>query len=306
MEDRLQRISSPDADEHLGEFLKVGDHGFVRLVDYLGSDESIVNAARISYGKGTRTKRDNEGLIRYLLRKRHTSPSEMIELVLHMRLPIFVGRQLVRHRTFNLNEVSARYSELPDEYWAFQLEISNDDTHNPKVLVRGQGVKNRQGSEGLIEVPYDLLEKANRCAWTSHSVYHDLLEAGVTRELARVHLPLSTMTEWIWKCDLHNIRHMLELRLDSHAQEETREYAAAVLQCARWVAPTFIRIWEELETDKAKGLEVIKAARVFLDSLNNNERYMVEAGHPISHTKELASLFTAIAQLDSDFKGYGE
>lgn len=215
----LTRIDCPSLDAVLGRQFKVLDGGFVRVVDYMGSDASVVQAARISYGKGTRSHSEDRGLIRYLMRNRHTTPFEMCEIKIHVRAPMDVWRQWIRHRTANVNEYSTRYS------------VAIDAVHRtPPRSWRRQSSGNRQGSsEGLdAEIGTRLSEREQELHSLSQSVYEERLEAGVAREQARKDLPLSTFTEAYWKIDAHNLFHFLALRMDSHAQLEIREYASVI------------------------------------------------------------------------------
>jgi thymidylate synthase (FAD) len=221
------------------------DHGFVRVVDYMGDDAAIVQAARVSYGRGTRRVQDDAGLIHYLMRHRHTTPFEMCEIKYHVKLPIFVARQWIRHRTASVNEYSARYSILEDEHYL----------PRPEHLA-AQSAANRQGrgevltADRAAAVLALLRDDAQRC----HAHYRELLgtqeepgteggddahragTAGLARELARINLTLNTYTQWYWKIDLHNLLHFLALRADPHAQYEIRVYAEAMLETVRrWV-----------------------------------------------------------------------
>ncbi len=238
-----RRAVVPALEDILYEPLPVLDRGFIRVIDYMGDDAAIVQAARVSYGQGTRQVSDDRGLIRYLMRQRHTSPFEMCELKLHVKLPIFVARQWIRHRTANVNEYSARYSVLHDEFYV------PDRTH-----LAAQSQTNRQGRAELVE---DAEASAVQAAIGSHSeraydLYLELLNQdrsgepqaaerrGLARELARMVLPLNTYTEWYWKLDLHNLLHFTALRADAHAQYEIRAYAEClegVLQ--RWLPLTY-------------------------------------------------------------------
>lgn len=200
------------------------DHGFVRLVDHMPRqdlDTSIVQAARVSYGDGTKTARGDRGLLRYLLRHWHTTPFEMVEFKFHIKMPIYIARQHFRHRTASVNELSARYSVVPKEYY--------DPT-----LFRGQSVVNHQGSEGIVEVNGVETTQALEQAF---GVYDQLLERGVCREQARGVLPQSTYTEFYWKINLHNLMHYLQLRLDHHAQQEIREYAEVIYNLIEPLVP---------------------------------------------------------------------
>jgi thymidylate synthase (FAD) len=203
---------------------RVLDHGFVRLVDHMPQqdlDASIVQAARVSYGDGTKSTRGDRGLIRYLLRHWHTTPFEMVEFKFHIKMPIYIARQHLRHRTASVNELSARYSVVPKEYY--------DPT-----LFRGQSVVNHQGSEGIVEVNGVETTQALEQAF---GVYEQLLEQGVCREQARGVLPQSTYTEFYWKINLHNLMHYLQLRLDHHAQQEIREYAEVIYNLIEPLVP---------------------------------------------------------------------
>lgn len=217
--DRLLRTSVPALDEILGRPFKVLDDGFVRVIDYMGSDEAIVQAARVSYGRGTKKVSEDRGLIRYLLRHRHTTPFEMCEIKLHVRVPMDCWRQWIRHRTANVNEYSTRYS------------IAIDATQRtPAGAWRKQASGNKQGSEGTIdeESGRALSEKENELQDYCRAVYQERLEAGVSREQARKDLPLSTYTEAYWKIDLHNLLRFLSLRMDPRAQQEIREYGGVI------------------------------------------------------------------------------
>lgn len=227
-------ITSPEAESLLEREVKVLDHGFVRLVDYMGSDHRIVAAARVSTGTGSKGPEQDKKLIEYLIKCRHTSPLEQVVLVLHMRLPIFVARQLVRHRTARINELSGRYSVLKDEFY-----IPDPDQ------VRLQSSVNKQGrSESQVLAPLDELVRFEAEQGAAAGAYHERLQSGMARELARINLPLSVYTEWYWQMDLHNLFHFLALRLDAHAQWEIRQYAQVLLQMARAVAPMATEAWE--------------------------------------------------------------
>ena len=217
--EKLERASVPALDEILGVPFKVLDDGFVRVVDYMGSDSSIVQAARVSYGKGTKKVREDEGLIRYLLRHHHTSPFEMCEFKLHVRVPMDCWRQWIRHLMANVNEYSTRYS----------IAIDSAQKTKPEEW-RLQATSNRQGSEGNLAVKQGELFTMREIELQSlaRTVYNERIEAGIAREQARKDLPLSTYTEAYWKIDLHNLLHFLALRMEPHAQEEIRSYAATI------------------------------------------------------------------------------
>ena len=208
--------SVPEIDKILGIPFKVLDDGFVRVIDYMGSDSSIVQAARVSYGKGTKKLREDEGLIRYLIRHHHTSPFEMCEIKLHVRVPMDCWRQWIRHRTANVNEYSTRYS----------LAIDAAQKTKPDEW-RLQAASNRQGSEGFLEIEKGKVFSAreHELHKLARKVYNERIEAGLAREQARKDLPLSTYTEAYWKIDLHNLLHFLALRMEAHAQFEIRSYA---------------------------------------------------------------------------------
>ncbi|HRK95632.1 MAG TPA: FAD-dependent thymidylate synthase [Rhodospirillales bacterium] len=229
-------------EEILFEAIPILDHGFVRVIDYMGDDAAIVQAARVSYGTGTRRVQDDTGLINYLMRHRHTTPFEMCEIKYHVKLPIFVARQWIRHRTASVNEYSARYSILDREYYVPE----------PGALA-AQSSSNRQGRGEVLEgaEAARVLEILRTDAATCYDHYGEMLNEdaggerldpgrlGLARELARMNLTLSTYTQWYWKIDLHNLLHFLSLRADPHAQYEIRVYAEAMLETVRrWVPIT--------------------------------------------------------------------
>jgi thymidylate synthase (FAD) len=234
-----RRATVPALEDMLYRPLPVLDHGFIRVIDYMGDDGAIVQAARVSYGRGTRKVSEDAGLIRYLMRHHHTTPFEMCEIKYHVKLPIFIARQWIRHRTANVNEYSARYSILDREFYI----------PAPENLA-AQSATNRQGRGAMLEGEeaarvLDILRAdAARC----HDHYLDLLNEdtsgaprdpsrqGLARELARMNLTLNTYTQWYWKTDLHNLFHFLALRADAHAQYEIRAYAEVMLRTVEtWV-----------------------------------------------------------------------
>jgi thymidylate synthase (FAD) len=234
-ERQTRRPTSPGAERWLGVPLKVLDHGFVVLVDYMGTDESIVRAARVSTGSASKGREDDRRLIRYLMRHAHSSPFEQVEVCFHVRLPIFVARQWVRHRTAHLNEHSARYSVLRDEFYLPDVgAVARQDTSNRQGRAEPLPEPHAQAARGAI----DRLQRAAYC------VYTELLRMGVARELARLVLPVSIYTEWYWKIDLHNLFHFLRLRMDPHAQAEIREYAKVIAAVVRDGWPL---AWEAFE-----------------------------------------------------------
>jgi thymidylate synthase (FAD) len=234
-----RRATVPALEEILYEALPVLDHGFVRVIDYMGDDGAIVQAARVSYGRGTRRVSEDRGLINYLMRHRHTTPFEMCEIKYHIKLPIFVARQWIRHRTANVNEYSARYSILDNEFYV----------PSPEHLA-AQSAANRQGRDAVIEHAaarrvLDLLRNDAERAYAGYAELlnedvagapHDPSWPGLARELARMNLSLNFYTQWYWKTDLHNLLHFLSLRTDPHAQYEIRAYAEVMLETVkRWV-----------------------------------------------------------------------
>jgi thymidylate synthase (FAD) len=260
-----RRPTVPALDEKIGVAIPVLDHGFVRLVDYMGDDQAVVQAARVSYGRGTKRAREDRGLIRYLLRHHHTTPFEMCEIKYHMKLPIFVARQWIRHRTANVNEYSARYSILDNEFYI----------PAPEHLA-AQAVTNRQGRGDVLEGDaakrvLDLLREDSERAYAG---YAQLLNEddsgapadpnwpGLARELARMNLSLNFYTQWYWKIDLYNLMHFLALRADPHAQYEIRAYAEAMLSTMqRWVPlayAAFVEYRMSAASISATGLKVIQ------------------------------------------------
>ncbi len=267
--EKLSRIDIPELDTILGVPFKVLDDGFIRVIDYMGSDESIVQAARVSYGKGTKKVHEDRGLIRYLMRHWHTTPFEMCEIKLHVRVPMDCWRQWIRHRTANVNEYSTRYSVAID---------AAQTTPPGEWRLQAQG--NRQGSAGFMDVDAGRLfsESEREVQDSARRIYEERLAAGIAREQARKDLPLSTYTEAYWKVDLHNLFHFLHLRMDPHAQYEIRVYAETIGNeiVAKWCpiaweafldyryhARTFSKIEFEIISRIAAGnlQEAITAAR---------------------------------------------
>ncbi len=242
--------------------IQVHEHGFVALVDVMPrlapegqtGDAAIVQAARVSYGAGTKKVNEDRGLIRYLLRHRHTTPFEMVEFKFHVAMPIFVARQWIRHRTANVNEYSARYSLVPDRFY-----VPNRDD------VRAQSKLNRQGRDEPIDedtaqkfVSY--LEKAE----SMHKDYLELTERGLARELARIGLPQSVYTEWYWKIDLHNLLHFLSLRVDPHAQKEIRDFGEAMLRLIEPIVPLTVEAFRDYR------MESMQLTRLEIEALRSN------------------------------------
>lgn len=225
------RAVAPGIEAHLYNARQVLDHGFVRVVDYMGDDAAICQAARVSYGRGTKSVQNDEGLIRYLMRHWHSTPFEMCEIKLHVKLPVFVARQWIRHRTANVNEYSARYSILDREFYipapdhvAAQSEINNQG--------RGATLEGEEAARVL-----DILKSDSDRAYDNYeAMISQDDQQGLARELARMNLPANIYTQWYWKVDLHNLFHFLRLRADSHAQYEIRVYADAICEMvADWV-----------------------------------------------------------------------
>ena len=225
-----------NVNEYLNREIKCLDKGFVRLIDVMGDDSAIVQAARVSYGKGTKSVSEDRGLIRYLMRHKHTSPFEMVEFKFHVKLPIFIARQWIRHRTANVNEYSGRYSEMKDDFYIPE-----------PCEIRTQSVVNKQGraedslSDESTQRVIEILDNRNK---QSFSEYTEMLDMGLAREIARINLPLSNYTEWYWKIDLHNLFHFLRLRIDPHAQYEIRVYGEVIADIVKAVVPL---AWEAFE-----------------------------------------------------------
>jgi thymidylate synthase (FAD) len=230
-----RRPTSPAAEEILGGYFPVLDHGFVALVDYMGGDEDIERAARVSYGYGTRKVSQTRGLIRYLRRHMHTTPSEMVELKFHVCMPIFVARQWIRHRTANVNEYSGRYSLMPLLFYTPDAEDFALQSADNK-----QGRMTTGADEALYRAAVERWEATRQRAGAD---YEWLVGEDVARELARIDLPLSTYTQWYWKVDLHNLIHFLTLRADAHAQYEIRVYAEVMAGMLKRVAPLSYEAW---------------------------------------------------------------
>jgi thymidylate synthase (FAD) len=269
----MVRPSVPEADRLIGIKHPVLSHGFVVLVDYMGNDAAIVQAARVSYGPGTKSVRDDRGLIRYLLRHRHTTPFEMVEFKFLVRLPIYVARQWIRTRTASTNEFSARYSIVPDE---FDLP--------PVDEIRRQSTRNRQGRAEALprEVAARFRSDLEKVSHDAYAAYTAALEAGVARETARTILPLAYYTQWYWKINLWNLLHFLSLRLDAHSQEEIRIYAAEVAKAVQAVCPIAHEAFEDFVLG---GISLSAKERLAVRSLlagSTPERACADAGLPLT------------------------
>ncbi len=247
--------------------IPVLDHGFIALVDVMPrlvpegqtADAAIVQAARVSYGQGTKRVSEDRGLIRYLLRHRHTTPFEMVELKFHVAMPIFVARQWIRHRTANVNEYSARYSIVRDRFYTPSLDA-----------VRKQSRSNRQGGEETFRIDEaaevrtaEEFVEFLRTVESAYEKYLGLTERGVSRELARIGLPVNVYTEWYWKCDLHNTLRFLSLRMDPHAQQEIRAYAQAMHDLIVPILPLTMEAWRDYE------MESVRLSRLEVEALRS-------------------------------------
>ena len=251
------RAVSEGMEAHLYRAHPVLDHGFIRVIDYMGDDSAIVQAARVSYGAGTKHVQNDEGLIRYLMRHWHSTPFEMCEVKLHVKLPVFVARQWIRHRTANVNEYSARYSILDREFYI----------PAPEHLAAQSTVNNQGRGEVLQgEEAARVLEMLKSDANTAYDHYEAMLsqdgQQGLARELARMNLPANIYTQWYWKVDLHNLFHFLRLRADPHAQYEIRVYAEAIAACVKDWVPLAYAAFEDYRMGgvqlSAKAVEVVK------------------------------------------------
>ncbi len=251
------RAVSEGMEKHLYLAHPVLDHGLIRVVDYMGDDAAITQAARVSYGRGTKSVNTDEGLIRYLMRHWHSTPFEMCEVKFHVKLPVFVARQWIRHRTANVNEYSARYSILDREFYIPAPEH-----------LSAQSSVNRQGRGELLEgaEAARVLDLLREDAMRSYDHYEDMLsqdgQKGLARELARMNLPANIYTQWYWKVDLHNLFHFLRLRADAHAQYEIRAYADTMCDIVRDWVPFAYSAFEDYRLGgvqlSAKGVEVLK------------------------------------------------
>ena len=262
-----KRTVSVELEKILYEAISVLDHGFVRVVDYMGEDSSIVQAARVSYGKGTKKVSTDSGLIKYLMRHRHTTPFEMCEIKYHVKLPIFVARQWIRHRTANVNEYSARYSILDKEFYL-----------PSKEHLAAQSKNNRQGRGNLINGKQAdaILDMLKQDAERTYKNYEEMLNErfdgttideskdGLARELARMNLTLNTYTQWYWKTDLLNLLNFLNLRADNHAQYEIRTYADAMLKTVKkWVPIAY----EAFVDYRVGGLELSSKSKLVIEKM---------------------------------------
>ncbi|MFC3086147.1 FAD-dependent thymidylate synthase [Tabrizicola soli] len=251
------RAVSEGMEAHLYRAHPVLDHGFIRVIDYMGDDSAIVQAARVSYGAGTKHVQNDEGLIRYLMRHWHSTPFEMCEVKLHVKLPVFVARQWIRHRTANVNEYSARYSILDREFYIPEpAQLAAQSTVNNQG--RGEVLTGEESARVLAMLKSDAAQMYDH--------YEAMLsqdgQQGLARELARMNLPMNIYTQWYWKTDLHNLMHFLRLRADPHAQYEIRVYAEAIADCVRDWVPLAFAAFEDYRmggvTLSAKAIAVLK------------------------------------------------
>jgi thymidylate synthase (FAD) len=262
----MGHIVAQAAEDLLDVALAVPSNGFVRLVDYMGSDQSIVQAARVSYGAGTKSVREDRGLIRYLMRHDHTTPFEMVVLKFHIKAPIFVIRQWIRHRTASVNEESARYSIMKEEF------------HEPAWADVGFQSKDNKQGRSSDAVPQELVQRfltfLKEDRDTAYAHYEDFLQNNVARELARIVLPLSLYSEFYWQMNLHNLLHFLRLRLDAHAQKEIRDFAQQVATCVQAVAPI---AWEAFEEYKLRGASFSETELDYLKQMIAGQPMPVDA-----------------------------
>ncbi len=291
-ENTTKRVNSPELEKVLYEAIPILDHGFIRVVDYMGNDTSIVQAARVSYGKGTKKVNTDSGLIKYLMRHWHSTPFEMCEIKYHIKLPIFIARQWIRHRTANVNEYSARYSILDKEFY-----LPNSEN------LAAQSQSNRQGRGNVLEGDQakKVLELLKDDAERTYSNYEEMLneryngtvidenKIGLARELARMNLTLNTYTQWYWKTDLLNLMNFLRLRADHHAQYEIRAYADAMLDTLKkWVPITYDAFMDY----RVGGTEVSAKGKLIIQKLIKSENVsMEESGLSKREWNELMEAF---------------
>ena len=297
-ENKTRRVNAPELEKILYDAIPVLDHGFVRVVDYMGNDTSIVQSARVSYGKGTKKVSTDEGLIKYLMRHWHSTPFEMCEIKYHIKLPIFIARQWIRHRTANVNEYSARYSILDKEFY---LPTSEN--------LAAQSSSNRQGRGEVLqgEKAKQVLDILKNDAEQTYNNYEIMLnerydgtkinenDSGLARELARMNLTLNTYTQWYWKTDLLNLMNFLRLRADHHAQYEIRAYADVMLDTLKkWVPITF----EAFMDYRVGGTEVSSKGKIIIQKLIKGEDVDLEgSGLSKREWNELMQAFNLLDRL---------
>jgi len=275
-ETSTKRVTAPDLEKILYEAIPILDHGFVRVVDYMGNDTSIVQAARVSYGKGTKKVSTDSGLIKYLMRHWHSTPFEMCEIKYHVKLPIFIARQWIRHRTANVNEYSARYSILDKEFYLPETKNLAAQSQNNRQG-RGDVLQGEQAKKILNLLKNDAEQTYNNYEMMLNERYDGSVinekEVGLARELARMNLTLNTYTQWYWKTDLLNLMNFLRLRADHHAQYEIRAYAEAMLDTLKkWVPITYDAFMDY----RVGGTEVSAKGKIILQKLIKGEDVNVE------------------------------
>ncbi len=275
-ENITKRVTAPELETILYKAIPVLDHGFIRVVDYMGDDSSIVQAARVSYGKGTKKINTDAGLIKYLMRNWHSTPFEMCEIKYHVKLPIFIARQWIRHRTANVNEYSARYSILDKEFYLPEPEHLAAQSQNNRQG-RGDVLKGEQAKKVLNLLKNDAEQTYNNYEMMLNERYDgsviDEKEVGLARELARMNLTLNTYTQWYWKTDLLNLMNFLRLRADHHAQYEIRAYAEAMVDTLKkWVPITY----EAFMDYRFGGTEVSAKGKAVLQKLIQREEANIE------------------------------
>ena len=276
-ENKTKRVVAVELENILYEAIPVLDHGFIRVIDYMGDDSSIVQAARVSYGKGTKKVSTDSGLIKYLMRHWHSTPFEMCEIKYHVKLPIFIARQWIRHRTANVNEYSARYSILDKEFYLpSQENLAAQSTSNRQG--RGDVLEGKQAKEVLdllksdAERTYDNYETMLNEKFDGSTI--DENKKGLARELARMNLTLNTYTQWYWKTDLLNLMNFLRLRADSHAQYEIRVYADIMLDTVKkWVPTTYDAFMDY----RVGGTEVSAKGKLIIQKLIKGEKIEMES-----------------------------
>jgi len=275
-ENKTKRVTATELEKILYEAIPILDHGFVRVVDYMGDDTSIVQAARVSYGKGTKKVSTDSGLIKYLMRHWHSTPFEMCEIKYHVKLPIFIARQWIRHRTANVNEYSARYSILDKEFYLPAPEYLAAQSQNNRqgrgdILEGEQAKKVLELLKGDAEQTYNNYETMLNERYDGSVINEDGI--GLARELARMNLTLNTYTQWYWKTDLLNLMNFLRLRADSHAQYEIRAYAEVMLDTVKkWVPITY----EAFIDYRVGGTEVSAKGKAVIQKLINGEKVSME------------------------------
>ncbi len=275
-ETSTKRVTAPDLEKILYEAIPILDHGFIRVVDYMGNDTSIVQAARVSYGKGTKKVSTDSGLIKYLMRHWHSTPFEMCEIKYHVKLPIFIARQWIRHRTANVNEYSARYSILDKEFYLPETENLAAQSQNNRQG-RGDVLQGEQAKKVLNLLKNDAEQTYNNYEMMLNERYDGSVineeEVGLARELARMNLTLNTYTQWYWKTDLLNLMNFLRLRADHHAQYEIRAYAEAMLDTLKkWVPITY----EAFMDYRVGGTEVSAKGKAVIQKLIKGENVSME------------------------------